>query len=97
MPSHLDLLRDKLEGNIASRPSELAEQYQQQILWSSGVVAFVVGIALGSLRALVGVLALGFVLALAVTAPAYAAYTQNPVRWLATLDDDGLAQPAKVQ
>ncbi|GAA5875695.1 hypothetical protein JCM16303_003957 [Sporobolomyces ruberrimus] len=90
--AQLDVLRDKLEGKIDFEGQELAEDYQQKILWASGALAFIVGIALQSLQALLIVFALGFVACLAVTAPSFPSYNQHPVAWLPTLNKYGLEE-----
>ncbi|GAA5985403.1 hypothetical protein JCM5350_007754 [Sporobolomyces pararoseus] len=88
----LDKLRNKLEGKIDLEGQELAEQYQRHILWASGGIAFLVGLVLQSLQALLIIFALGFFLCLAVTAPSYPSYNQHPIKWLPTLNKYGLAE-----
>ncbi|GAA5945176.1 signal peptidase complex subunit SPC1 [Sporobolomyces koalae] len=85
----VDVVRDKLEGPIDFVGQDLAEQYQRQILWASGALAFVIGFALQSMRALLIVFAAGFLVCLAVTGPSYSTYTRNPIRWLPNLDRYG--------
>ncbi|GAA5875652.1 hypothetical protein JCM16303_003944 [Sporobolomyces ruberrimus] len=75
---------------------ELAEDYQQKILWASGALAFIVGFALQSLQALLVVFALGFVACLAVTAPSYPSYNQHPITWLPTLNKFGLEESERI-
>ncbi|GAA5969959.1 hypothetical protein JCM3765_002323 [Sporobolomyces pararoseus] len=88
----LDRLRNKLEGKIDFEGQELAEQYQRQILWVSGAIAFLVGVVLQSLQVLLIIFAIGFLLCLAVTAPSYPSYNQHPINWLPTLNKYGLAE-----
>ncbi|GAA5844994.1 hypothetical protein JCM3766R1_004841 [Sporobolomyces carnicolor] len=87
----LEVVRNKLEGPIDFQGQELAEQWQKQILWSSGLVAFVVGLVLQSLQATLILFAAGFLACLAVTAPSYPSYNRDPITWLAPLSEFGLA------
>ncbi|GAA5853331.1 hypothetical protein JCM5353_006273 [Sporobolomyces roseus] len=95
LDAQLDLLRNKLEGKIDFEGQELADTYQKQILWASGAVAFVVGFVSQSLKVLLGVFGLGFLICIAVTAPSYPSYNQHPIKWLPTLNKYGLEATAE--
>ncbi|GAA5915322.1 signal peptidase complex subunit SPC1 [Sporobolomyces salmoneus] len=93
LDAQLDLLRTKLEGKIDFEGQELAEEWQKRILWFSGVLAFLLGLVLQSLKVTFGVFGLGFVLCLAVTAPSYSCYNSNPIEWVTKLNKFGLEGP----
>ncbi|TNY21736.1 microsomal signal peptidase 12 kDa subunit-domain-containing protein [Rhodotorula diobovata] len=85
----VDQLKDSLEGKIDFVGQDIAEQRAKWLLWSSALVAFVVGAALQSVRLSLGIFATGFLATLALVLPPLPAYTAHPVKWLDTLDDFG--------
>ncbi|GAA6052304.1 hypothetical protein JCM3770_007241 [Rhodotorula araucariae] len=85
----LDQLKVSLEGKIDFHGQDLAEQRARWLLWSSAVVAFVVGCTLQSLKLTLAIFATGLVATLAVVLPPHPAYTAHPVQWLNPLDEYG--------
>ncbi|BGP45070.1 hypothetical protein JCM10450v2_000887 [Rhodotorula kratochvilovae] len=89
----VDQLKDSLEGKIDFVGQDIAEQRTRWLLWSSAVIAFIVGCALQSLKLTFGIFAAGFIGTLALVLPPLPAYTAHPVQWLETLDEYGEKLP----
>ncbi|GAA5939934.1 hypothetical protein JCM3775_007153 [Rhodotorula graminis] len=85
----LDQLKASLEGNIDFVGQDLAEQRAKWFLWSSALIALLVGAVLQSVRLSLGIFAVGFFATLALVLPPLPAYTAHPVKWLDTLDEFG--------
>ncbi|GAA5890047.1 hypothetical protein JCM8208_002682 [Rhodotorula glutinis] len=85
----LDQLKASLEGNIDFVGQDMAERRARWLLWSSALIAFVVGAGLQSVRLSFAIFAVGFFATLALVLPPLPAYTSHPVKWLDTLDEFG--------
>ncbi|GAA5851581.1 hypothetical protein JCM9279_006906 [Rhodotorula babjevae] len=85
----LDQLKASLEGKIDFVGQDIADLRTRWLLWSSALIAFVVGAALQSVRLSLAIFAVGFFVTLAVVLPPLPAYTSHPVKWLDALDEYG--------
>ncbi|GAA5964265.1 hypothetical protein JCM21900_001807 [Sporobolomyces salmonicolor] len=82
-------LKNKLEGRIDFHGQEVVDRLSKQILWTAGLVAFLVGFLFQSLKLTFSIFTLGFLACLVLVVPAYPSLTAHPVRWLAPLDEYG--------
>ncbi|GAA5862825.1 hypothetical protein JCM5296_006790 [Sporobolomyces johnsonii] len=87
--TQIALLKNRLEGKIDFEGQDIVDRLNKHVLWTTGVIAFLVGFIFQSLKLTFTIFALGFLACLVLVVPTYPSYTAHPVQWLAPLDEYG--------
>ncbi|KAH9824689.1 microsomal signal peptidase 12 kDa subunit-domain-containing protein [Melampsora americana] len=79
---YVDKIKAQFEGKIDLEGQRLAEKWNQIIILSSAIIAFLVGYFSQSMMLTFGIYGVGVFISLLVVVPPWPCYNKNPIKWL---------------